>query len=73
MPQAHYTVDAIDGVWRIGIGGKSFGPYSSLDTAMAAAAKAARKAEAEGFEALVTVNGPETPLAADDDQDAQAA
>lgn len=73
MPQAHYTVDVIDGVWRIRIGEKSFGPYSSLDTALAAATKAARKAEAEGFEAFVTVNDLEKAPAAEGDQDAQAA
>ncbi len=55
MPKAHYTVD---GVCTVAMGDKVFGPYSSLDTAMAAASKAARKAEEQGYEAFVTVNTP---------------
>jgi len=62
MPQVHYTVDFLEGVWKVGLNGKHFGPYSSLDTAVAAAAKAAHKAEAQGYEAVVEINSPdETP------------
>ncbi|MDZ4373266.1 MAG: hypothetical protein U1C74_17840 [Phenylobacterium sp.] len=56
MPQVIYTVDLVDGVWQVGLNGKRFGPYSSLDTAAAAASRAAHKAEAQGYEALVTIN-----------------
>lgn len=60
MPQVNYTVDFVDGVWKVGLNGKQFGPYSTLDAAVAAASKAAHKAEEQGYEALLTVNTPET-------------
>ena len=56
MPQVNYTVDFIDGAWKVGLNGKHFGPYSTLETAVAAASKAAHKAEAQGYEAILTVN-----------------
>ncbi|WP_293676404.1 hypothetical protein [uncultured Phenylobacterium sp.] len=56
MPQVSYTVDFIEGVWKVGLNGKHFGPYSSLETAVAAASKAAHKAEAQGYEATLTIN-----------------
>ena len=59
MPQVNYTVDFLDGVWKIGLNGKQFGPYSTLDAAVAAASKAAHKAEEQGYEALLTINTPE--------------
>lgn len=58
VPQVHYTVDFIEGVWKVGLGEKRFGPYSSLETAIAAASKAAHKAEEQGYEAFVCVNAP---------------
>ena len=58
MPQVHYSVDFLEGVWKVGLNGKSFGPYSSLETAIAAASKAAHKAEEQGYEAFISVNGP---------------
>ena len=61
MPQVNYTVGLEDGVWRIGLGDKRFGPYSSLDAAVAAASKAAHKAEEQGYEAILTINTPEAP------------
>ena len=71
MPTVEYTVDQVDGVWTVGLGEKRFGPYSTLDKAVAAAAAAADKAEAQGYEALLSIN---TPSAADaetaDEQDA---
>ena len=33
MPQVEYTVDFIEGVWKVGLNGKHFGPYSTLDAA----------------------------------------
>ena len=59
MPQVNYTVGLEDGVWKIGLGDKRFGPYSSLDAAVAAASKAAHKAEEQGYEAILTINTPE--------------
>ena len=58
MPQVNYTVDFIEGVWKVGLNGKHFGPYSTLETAVAAASNAAHKAEAQGYEAIVTINTP---------------
>jgi hypothetical protein len=63
MAQVEYTVDFIEGVWKVGLNGKHFGPYSTLDAAVAAASGAAHKAEAQGYEAVVTINTPE-PTAA---------
>ena len=56
MPQVHYTVDFLDGVWQVGLNGKHFGPYSSIETAATAASNAAAKAEAQGYEAFITIN-----------------
>ena len=56
MPQVHYTVDFLDGVWKVGLNGKHFGPYSTMDAAVVAASGAAHKAEAQGYEAFVTIN-----------------
>jgi hypothetical protein len=56
MPQVNYTVDFLEGAWKVGLNGKHFGPYSTLDTAVAAASKAAHKAEEQGYEAFITVN-----------------
>jgi hypothetical protein len=63
MPQVNYTVDFEDGVWKVGLGDKRFGPYSSLDAAVAAASKAAHKAEEQGYEAILTINTPEVAAA----------
>ncbi|WP_293905507.1 hypothetical protein [Phenylobacterium sp.] len=59
MPQVEYSVDFIDGVWKVGLNGRRFGPYSSLDTAVVAASGAARKAEAQGYEVSIQINTPE--------------
>lgn len=59
MPQVNYTVDFLEGVWKVGLNGKRFGPYSTLEAAVTAAANAAHKAEAQGYEATVTINTPE--------------
>jgi hypothetical protein len=59
MPQVTYTVDQVDGVWTVGLNDKRFGPYSTLETAVAAASKAAHKAEAQGFEAFVVIDAPD--------------
>ena len=64
MPQVNYTVDFQEGVWRIGLNGKHFGPYSSLDAAVAAASKAAHKAEEQGYEAMLTIDTPATGASA---------
>ena len=56
MPQVEYSVDFIEGVWKVGLNGKHFGPYSTMDAAVAAASGAAHKAEAQGYEAVVTIN-----------------
>jgi len=58
MARVNYTVDLIDGVWKVGLNGKHFGPYSTLDAAVAAASNAAHKAEAQGYEAELTINTP---------------
>ncbi len=62
MPQVNYTVDFLDGAWNVGLNGKHFGPYSTLDAAVAAASKAAHKAEEQGYEALLTINTPDTAV-----------
>lgn len=59
MPQVQYSVDLVDGVWKVGLNGKHFGPYSTLDAAVAAASKAAHKAEEQGYEALLIINATE--------------
>jgi GH24 family phage-related lysozyme (muramidase) len=63
VPQVEYSVDLIDGVWTICLGEKRFGPYSTLDTAVAAASKAARKAEAQGYDAVLRINTPQDDVA----------
>ena len=73
MAQVEYTVDFIEGVWKVGLNGKHFGPYSTLDTAVAAASGAAHKAESQGYEAVVRINSAEEPAAvapAEQDRDA---
>lgn len=70
MPQVSYGVDIRDGVWWVSLENRRFGPYSSLDTAMAAASGAAHKAEAQGYEATVTVNTPNEASPAEPDRDA---
>jgi hypothetical protein len=55
MPQVQYKVVRGEEAWTIAVNGRSFGPYSTLETAMAAAARAAHKAEAQGYEASVQV------------------
>ncbi|HET6971288.1 MAG TPA: hypothetical protein VFH92_09195 [Phenylobacterium sp.] len=66
MPQVTYTVDKIDGVWTVGLGDRRFGPYSTLETAVAAASKAAHKAEAQGYEVFVIIDAPDEPVSADE-------
>lgn len=66
MPQVNYTVDFLEGVWKVGLNGKHFGPYSTLDAAVAAASKAAHKAEEQGYEALLTINSVEEAVAKGD-------
>jgi hypothetical protein len=63
MPQVRYTVERIDGVWKVGLNGRQFGPYSTLETAVAAATRAAHKAEAQGYEAIVNVTTREPEAA----------
>lgn len=70
MAEVNYTVDFIDGVWKVGLNGKHFGPYSSLDAAVAAASDAAHKAETQGYDAILTINTPPQPTA---EAEAQAA
>jgi hypothetical protein len=70
MAQVNYTVDLIDGVWMVGLGSKRFGPYSTLDAAVAAASNAAHKAEAQGYEAMLTINTPAEPTAESRERDA---
>ncbi|MBW8814788.1 MAG: hypothetical protein JF588_15320 [Caulobacterales bacterium] len=64
MPQVTYTVEQVDGVWTVGLNDKRFGPYSGLEAAVAAASKAAHKAEAQGYEAFVVIETPAEPAAA---------
>lgn len=64
MVQVNYTVDLVDGVWKVGLNGKHFGPYSTLDTAVTAASNAAHKAEAQGYDAFLTINTPPQPVEA---------
>jgi hypothetical protein len=70
MAQVNYTVDFIEGVWKVGLNGKHFGPYSTLDTAVAAASNAAHKAEAQGYDAMLTINTPADPVMAEAQRDA---
>jgi hypothetical protein len=67
MPQVRYTVEFIDGAWGIGLNGKRFGPYSSLETAVAAASKAAHKAEVQGYEAFVDIKADEPAAQSESD------
>ena len=67
MPRVVYSVDWVDGVWKVGLNGKSFGPYSTLDTAVAAASRAAQKAEAQGYEVTLNVKSPTEPPRAEAD------
>lgn len=76
MPQVFYSVDLVEGVWQVGLNGKHFGPYSSLDAAVAAASGAARKAEVQGYEATITINTPPDEVEAEpavEEQDRDAA
>ena len=61
MPQIEYSVNLVDGVWKVGLNDKSFGPYSSLDAAVMAASRAAHKAEAQGYDVMLHVNSPPAP------------
>lgn len=70
MALVNYTVDLIDGVWKVGLNGKHFGPYSTLDAAVAAASNAAHKAEAQGYDAMLTINTPPEPEARAEGRDA---
>lgn len=70
MPQVNYTVDFVEGVWKVGLNGRHFGPYSTLETAVAAASNAAHKAEAQGYEAIVTINTPDEAAERPSDRDA---
>ena len=75
MPQVFYSVDYIEGVWKVGLNGRRFGPYSTLDAAVAAASGAAHKAEAQGYEVVVTINTPPARAEeqADEERDRDAA
>ncbi len=55
MPQVQYVVDFHEGAWTVTLRDRRFGPYSTLDYAMLAAMGAARKAEALGYDASVSV------------------
>lgn len=66
MAQVNYTVDMIDGAWMVGLNGKHFGPYSTLDAAVTAASRAAHKAEAQGYDAMLTISTPPEPRADDE-------
>ena len=58
MASVEYTVDLIDGTWQVGLNGRRFGPYSTLDRAVTAATRAAHKAEAQGYAVRLHVNTP---------------
>jgi len=58
MAQVSYTVDFIEGAWKVGLNGRHFGPYSTLDAAVTAASNAAHKAEAQGYDATLIINTP---------------
>lgn len=73
MPQVTYTVDLVDGVWTVGLNDKRFGPYSTLDAAVAAASKAAHKAEAQGYEVFVVIDSADAPDAIEPPSAAQDA
>ena len=74
MPLVNYSVDFIEGVWKVGLNGKHFGPYSTLDAAVVAASGACHKAEAQGYEAVLTINTPgeaaSEPAVEEQDRDA---
>ena len=70
MPQVSYVVDYADGAWGVSLNDKRFGPYSTLETAVAAASKAAHKAEAQGYEATVTVETDGAPAQAEAERNA---
>ncbi|WP_068877401.1 MULTISPECIES: hypothetical protein [unclassified Phenylobacterium] len=70
MARVNYTVDLVDGAWVVGLNGKRFGPYSTLDAAVTAASKAAHKAEAQGYDAMLTINTPPEPVERAEDRDA---
>ncbi|HEX7885160.1 MAG TPA: hypothetical protein VF474_04220 [Phenylobacterium sp.] len=62
MAQVIYAVDLIDEAWTVSLMGKPFGPYSTLDAAVRAASNAAHKAEAQGYDAVLTINTPPEPM-----------
>jgi hypothetical protein len=64
VPTVEYVVEFLDGAWKVGLNGKHFGPYSTMDTAVAAATGAARKAEAQGYQVIVRMEG--TPEAGEE-------
>jgi hypothetical protein len=71
MPQVTYTVEQVEGAWTVGLNDRRFGPYSTLTTAVAAASKAAHKAEAQGYEVFVIIDAPDPPRETAEGQDAQ--
>ena len=63
MARVLYTVEFVAGAWTVGLNGRRFGPYSSMETALAAAMAAGHKAEAQGYEAEVKVCEAPPPAA----------
>lgn len=57
--EARYSVQQVDGAWRVGVNGAWHGPYSTLDAACAAARKAADGAEAQGYTAVLEIGAGE--------------
>lgn len=65
MAKALYVVEPHDDTWAVSLGGRSFGPYSSLAAAIRAAMDAAHKAEAMGHDVEVEVlDAPSLPKSA---------
>ena len=58
MPRIEYSVNLVDGVWKVGLNDRSFGPYSTMEAAVMAASRAAHKAEAQGYDVMLNVNSP---------------
>ena len=64
MATVEYAVEFRGDAWAVDLNGKAFGPYSTLDAAVAAATAAARKAEAMGYQATVRIEVQEPSDAA---------
>lgn len=55
LPHARYIVVAHEGVWKINLDNRYFGPFTTRDEAVESATKTARQASESGYPASVLV------------------